>query len=215
MLKQLPNALTLARLLLAPLIAWTVWMAHAASPIANPIASQTPTENSQWATIAALLFVVAALTDLFDGLLARALNAESRFGRIIDPIADKLLVGLPLIALGIIAARDAWPFWIVVAASAFVIVARDLGITLWRMMSPDGEGVRVSRLAKYKTALELIAVGAPVVLTGAYVAWGSGVELGAEHLQLLAGAWAVLLASAAALSAWTGLQYLGVGARRS
>jgi phosphatidylglycerophosphate synthase len=73
MLKHLPNALTLTRLVLAPVIAWAVWSTQLG-------------EDKGWAVVAAVLFVIAALTDLFDGMAARAFHAESRFGRIIDTI---------------------------------------------------------------------------------------------------------------------------------
>ena len=69
MLKQLPNTLTLLRLVLAPVIAWAVWQAYA----------MAESEGQAWAVWAALLFVIAALTDLFDGMVARALDAHSKF----------------------------------------------------------------------------------------------------------------------------------------
>jgi cardiolipin synthase (CMP-forming) len=185
-LKHLPNALTLIRLALAPVVAWAIW--QAASGVAD---------SHGWAITAAASFIIAALTDLFDGMAARAFNAESKFGRIIDPIADKALVGLPLIALSLTALQRAEPFaWIIASASA-VIILRDFSITWMRFTAKDGEGVRVSQLAKWKTALELIAVGYPVLL-GVF-----GPLAGP-----LAMAGVALLALAAALSAWTGLQYL-------
>lgn len=191
MLKHLPNALTLLRLVLTPFIAWAVWLTW-----------DGPSRYSEAASIlAAGLFVLAALTDLFDGMAARAFNAHSKFGRLIDPIADKLLVGLPLIVLSIFAVRFGWMFWPVIVASSAVIVLRDLSMTLLRLTAKDGEGAPVSRLAKWKTALELVAVGAPI-LAGACM--GYGLDLGAN----IVGAWVALLALAAALSAWTGFQYL-------
>lgn len=212
MLKLLPNALTLLRLVLAPVVAWAVWQAYA-TPIeatADPdtYAAELAGAN-MWAVAAAVLFVIAALTDLFDGMAARAFNAGSKFGRIIDPIADKLLVGLPLIAIAIVAWRAQWPWWTVIVAATAVILARDVVITVLRMVAPDGEGVRVSQLAKVKTAVELVAVGAPILMaaapsvakmTGLSASFGFGPEV-------MAG-WTVVLAMAAALSAFTAFQYL-------
>ena len=188
MLKQLPNALTLARLTLAPVIAWTVWCASA-EPGLGPFALG--------------LFVLAALTDLFDGMAARAFDAHSKFGRVIDPIADKALVGLPLLAISAMLLLQAAPYgWIVALASA-IIICRDLGLTLLRMMAGDGEGVRVSQLAKWKTAAEMVAVAASLLalaLPG----------LGLATLPWMTPTWVALLVLAAVLSAITGLQYLGM-----
>jgi CDP-diacylglycerol--glycerol-3-phosphate 3-phosphatidyltransferase len=209
MLKQLPNALTLSRLVLAPVIAWAVWMSFAApqAPLlpGDPVPALTPPEG--WSLAAALVFVIAALTDLFDGMLARALDAHSKFGRLIDPIADKALVGLPLIALSMIAIMKGLGGAWVIAAATGVIVARDILVTVLRLTSTDGEGVRVSQLAKWKTAVELIAVALPLI------------TIAAPALAKLAGAPAFtipywlqlaqifLLLLAAILSVWTASQY--------
>jgi CDP-diacylglycerol--glycerol-3-phosphate 3-phosphatidyltransferase len=212
MLRHLPNFLTLLRLLLAPVVAYAVWQAYATPMDATVHPEQYAAEMSgaqMWAALAAILFVFAALTDLFDGMAARALKVDSKFGRLLDPIADKALVGLPLIAISIVAWKNEWQLWQVVAASTAVIVGRDLLITLLRFVASDGEGVRVSQLAKWKTALELIAVGAPIIFIGAPAiaklsgftdAFGAGPEL-------MLG-WTALLALAALLSAVTALQYL-------
>jgi cardiolipin synthase (CMP-forming) len=187
MLKQVPNALTVARLALAPVVAYAIWRAFA---------------DAGWGPIALGLFVVAALTDLFDGMAARALDAHSRFGRVIDPIADKALVGLPLIAISaMLLLQGAGHAWIAALASA-VIVCRDLSITLMRMSSADGEGVRVSKLAKWKTSAEMMAVAAALLAIAL-----PGLALPVAPWMTVA--WVSLLALAAALSAITGLQYLG------
>src|SRR5262245_16227876 len=103
MLKHLPNLLTLLRLILAPVVAWAVWQAYAMpaeAAASNPQNFDAELSGAQaWALLAAGLFVFAALTDLFDGMAARALGVDSRFGRLLDPVADKALVGLPLIAV--------------------------------------------------------------------------------------------------------------------
>lgn len=197
MLKQIPNALTLLRLILAPVIAWVVWQGSA-SPDAG---------NQDWAMWAAGLFIAAALTDLFDGMAARAFDAHSKFGRLIDPIADKALVGLPLIAISIVAARGEWPLWGVIALSTAVIVVRDVTMTLIRFAAKDGEGVRVSQLAKWKTAIELVAVAIGILLMAApALAKIAGVSFVVSDAVLLG--WIGFLAIAAALSAYTAWQYL-------
>lgn len=193
MLKQIPNALTLARLVLAPVIAWAIWEAY----------NSTDEAAQSWTIWSAVLFIVAALTDLFDGMAARAFNAHSKFGRLIDPIADKALVGLPLIALSIVAAQTPWPFWWAVAASTAVIVLRDTTMTIMRMTAKDGEGARVSSLAKIKTALELIVIGALLVAVAA------ATQIDAEGWSdVLYPVWVGLLVITACLSAYTAWQYL-------
>lgn len=193
MLKQIPNALTLARLILAPVIAYAIWEAY----------NSTDEAAQGWTIWSAVLFIVAALTDLFDGIAARAFDAHSKFGRLIDPIADKALVGLPLIALSIVAAQAPWPFWWAVAAATAVIVLRDTTMTILRMTAKDGEGARVSSLAKIKTALELIVIGALLVV----VAIGTQVDAGGLQ-DVLYPLWVALLVITAALSAYTAWQYL-------
>lgn len=215
MLKQIPNALTLTRLILAPVVAWLMWLAFATRFVAGEeSASGFDQRVAMYLTYAAALFVVAALTDLFDGLAARAFDAHSKFGRIIDPIADKALVGLPLIVVAL-----CWnafdPLRPVVLVASAVIVIRDVLMTVIRFMSPDGEGARVSSLAKIKTALELVVLGSYLAATaiGAHVRVQASREdpsavLAAPFPDMLAYVWTALLVVTAALSAYTALQYL-------
>jgi CDP-diacylglycerol--glycerol-3-phosphate 3-phosphatidyltransferase len=213
MLKHLPNALTLARLILAPVIGFAVWQAYAMPQDAALTAPQTFATQlvgaQGWSLAAAILFVIAALTDLFDGMAARALKAESKFGRLIDPIADKALVGLPLIAISIAAIRGNWALWPAIAAATVIIVGRDITVTTLRMTAKDGEGARVSQLAKWKTAVELVAVATPILISASpsivkMLGLGDTFAVSSEVTY----AWIALLALAAALSLVTALQYL-------
>lgn len=218
LLKHLPNALTLLRLVLAPAVAWL--MLEATIQLVFRIYVREGREAvfysniaETW-TLAAALFIVAALTDLFDGMIARALNAHSKFGRIIDPIADKVLVGLPLIVIaGCWDAADVTRLVVIIATA--VIIIRDVSMTVIRFMSPDGEGARVSSLAKIKTTLELVAVGSYLVAMaiGAHMQVQASLEdpngmFVLPYADLFAFAWIALLALTAALSAWTAFQYL-------
>ena len=215
MLKHIPNALTLIRLILAPVIAWLSWEGVYISGYSEVIDSATYHWGETSLTIAAILFVIAALTDLFDGMAARAFNAQSKFGRIIDPIADKALVGLPLIAIAhaqwhdVFFSRDN----ILISLSVAVIVVRDVTMTWIRLSAPDGEGARVSSLAKIKTALELFVIGAYLVSAVAVIhipeirAHDEGQQL-IQLRGILIPIWTALLVIAAALSAYTGWQYL-------
>ena len=212
-IKHLPNALTLLRLALAPLVALAVWQSLAIPVDAAATAPQAfaplKAQAQGWALAAAIMFVLAALTDLFDGMAARALDAHSKFGRIIDPIADKALVGLRLVVLSVIALLQAWPLALPIAIASAVIVGRDLLITWLRFRAPDGEGVRVSNLAKWKTAIELVAVGIPILLSAApSIVSMLGAGDGFAVSDALVTSWVGVLALAAALSAYTASQYL-------
>ena len=227
MLKHIPNALTLTRLILAPVIAWFYWLGASPWPPHVPglgydeAIAQYDYLTTTYLSLAAVLFVVAALTDLFDGMAARAFNAHSKFGRIIDPIADKALVSLPLIAivLSLWHARFLNFFYFPITLAVAVIVVRDVTMTWVRLAAPDGEGARVSSLAKIKTALELFVVGSFLVVAAiethfleAVAKMSSSVELQqALRIDLpraLWIGWSLLLVITAALSAYTGWQYL-------
>jgi cardiolipin synthase len=133
----LPNLFTIARIVLI-------------LPFAILFLNGSPA--TRWGALA--LFLVAAATDWVDGYLARRLNQGSDFGRMLDPIADKLLVAaviVLLIATGGIAG------WTVVAA--LLILMREIAVSGFREhLAPMGIVVRVSQLAKWKTACQLVAL---------------------------------------------------------
>lgn len=205
-----PNLLTLLRLILAPVVAWALW--NAASPPnmgEDADLAAYLDASGDWAILAAALFTFAAFTDLLDGWAARALNADSKLGRLLDPIADKALVGLPLIVLAIIAWQNAspLPMLLVLGISTLIIVGRDVVITILRMTASDGEGARVTSLAKWKTTAELLAVGLPIFLVAApAIAERFGSEFSTAPWMIWS--WMILLALAALLSAITAIQYL-------
>lgn len=218
MIKHLPNALTLLRLVLAPVIAWLAWVGGDIRGFGEILPqSYYDLQDTSYA-LAVILFIVAALTDLFDGMIARAFNAHSKFGRLIDPIADKALVGLPLIAIVVAFwnERSSSGIYVSIATlAAAVIVVRDVTMTWTRLAAPDGEGARVSSLAKIKTALELFVIGAFLVLAGVenYI-WQTLSSDNEDSLMFMrffrewGSIWLALLVITAALSAWTGWQYL-------
>lgn len=227
MLKHVPNALTLLRLVLAPVVVWFFWQGVAGSmnPPPQPYTYQEPAAAAAFTqylnsvafdlTMAATLFILAALTDAFDGMAARAFNAHSKFGRLIDPIADKAIVGLPLIIIAFAMWFSGYPLWPVVAIASAVIIIRDVSMTLVRLNAKDGEGARVSNLAKIKTALELVIVGSLLVVTalGAHLQAQFSVDNpGMIFVPFYAATfewvWLIALVVTAALSAWTAWQYL-------
>lgn len=212
MLKHIPNALTLTRLVLAPVIAWLMWMAMNYPGMRGAVATPEMIRGvANYISTAAILFVIAAITDLFDGMAARAFNANSKLGRIIDPIADKALVGLPLIAISIGVLGNGYPPGPIIVGATAVIVIRDVLMTVIRLTASDGEGTRVSSLAKWKTALELLVVGSILVVNAIQS------QIQAQDVTTLfepplfeffQQAWVALLVITAALSAYTGWQYL-------
>ncbi|MEE3625754.1 CDP-diacylglycerol--glycerol-3-phosphate 3-phosphatidyltransferase [Nitrospirillum sp. BR 11752] len=138
MLTSLPNLLTLSRIVLIPVILALLWF---------------PATWTAWT--AAGLFALAAITDYFDGYLARAWHEESIIGRFLDPIADKLLVAAVLFLLVAdhkIVGHAVLP--------AVIILLREVAVSgLREFLAGLRVGVPVSRLAKWKTAIQLMAIG--------------------------------------------------------
>jgi len=138
-LAQLPNALTLSRLALIPV--FVALMIEAGDAHTWP---------------AGIVFGVAGVTDQVDGFLARAWRVESRFGKIADPIADRLMIDAAVILL-VAYGRLPW-------AGLVVIVVRDLLLLAgWRVLAPRGIDVDVNLLGKGATWLLYAAVGCRIV----------------------------------------------------
>lgn len=134
----LPNILTTLRLLAAPAVA--VMFLYFTRPYAD------------W--FALLLFVSAAVTDWIDGYLARAWNQETKLGAMLDPIADKAMV---VIALMVIIGFSSWSPWLVLPAT--VILFREVFVSGLREYLGDTAGtLKVTQLAKWKTALQMTAI---------------------------------------------------------
>ncbi|MGB2571352.1 CDP-diacylglycerol--glycerol-3-phosphate 3-phosphatidyltransferase [Micromonospora citrea] len=130
------NGLTLLRLLLVPVFAGSVvvsGMSHAG-----------------WRTAACLIFVVASVTDLVDGWIARRFGLVTSVGKVADPIADKALTGAALLLLSW---YDRLPWWVTA-----VILARELGITALRFWVIRHGVIAASRGGKVKTALQILAI---------------------------------------------------------
>jgi CDP-diacylglycerol--glycerol-3-phosphate 3-phosphatidyltransferase len=134
----LPNVLTVVRILLVPVIV---------------VALLEETPNAD--TIAAVVFAVAAFTDGLDGYIARARGSVTNFGKLMDPLADKLLIIAPLISL---VSLDRIAPWI-----AMVIITRELAVTMLRMVAVErGVVVEASWLGKLKTILQVAAIFAAI-----------------------------------------------------
>jgi CDP-diacylglycerol--glycerol-3-phosphate 3-phosphatidyltransferase len=128
-----PNALTVTRIAMVPLIAWLL------------------IENGGESVVAALLFIVASVSDFYDGYLARQWRVESVFGALTDPFADKLLV---LASLGALAAAGTVPWWI------FALVgARELWVTILRAQARrHGVVLAAGPLGKIKMGVQVFTL---------------------------------------------------------
>ena len=136
---NLPNTLTVLRILLVPVVIVA-------------LLDETPNGDA----IAAGVFALAALTDGLDGYIARSRGAVTTFGKLMDPIADKLLVTAALVALVSLNRLDAWV--------AMVIIAREFAVTGLRGLAAEqGVVIQASWLGKVKTALQVAAVFALII----------------------------------------------------
>lgn len=138
MTMNIPNILTILRLLAAPGVA--IMFLYFTRPLAD------------W--FALILFVGAALTDFVDGYLARAWSQESRFGAMLDPIADKAMV---IIALLVIIGFSPWSPWLVLPAT--FIVFREVFVSgLREFLGAQAGLLQVTKLAKWKTTAQMVAI---------------------------------------------------------
>ena len=130
---NIATVLTMIRLVLVPVFIWA-------------FLPGTP----GWRVTATIIFLVAAITDHFDGSLARSRNLITNFGKIADPIADKALV---MSALILLAWDGAMPWWVTI-----VIIIRELGITLLRFVMLRRSVMAASKGGKLKTVLQMIFI---------------------------------------------------------
>ncbi len=133
---NLPNALTMLRLLLVPVFAWLLL--------------RNGGDDSASRVWAAVVFVVAGATDFVDGELARRMNLVTSFGKIVDPIADKALTGTALLGLSYLGDL---PWWVTI-----VILVREIGVTLLRFAVIKYGVIAASRGGKAKTLAQMLAI---------------------------------------------------------
>jgi CDP-diacylglycerol--glycerol-3-phosphate 3-phosphatidyltransferase len=166
-----PNTLTLARVAAVPVIVVLLLF-----------------PNRPCTFLAALLFSAASITDYLDGFFARRQGLTSEFGKIMDPLADKLLSSLTLIMLS----GHGWiPAWVVC-----VIIGRELSVTgLRNAVSQKGKDASASWLGKYKTGFQIAAI-IPLLFHYPYF----GIQLHAIGMVML---WAALI-----LTVWSGIDYM-------
>lgn len=161
-MKSLPNILTSMRLVLALFMFLALAAAAGAVPgLSNHLTLETQFALQRFAVIA---FVVASVTDFFDGWLARKMQAESIWGAILDPIGDKVLVCGAILGLMSLGAQP------MVLLPAGLMLFREFTVSALREVGA-GKGVKlpVTKLAKWKTALQMVALTAELVVA----AWGA------------------------------------------
>lgn len=170
--RQTPNIITSARIALVPVVLWLIlgywesWMGRLA---------------------ALILLVIAASTDGIDGAIARKRNLVTNLGKILDPIADKALLSGALIALSI---QGAIP-WIATG----IILVRELGITVFRLVVVKKRVIAASNGGKFKTVMQIIAVSMVI----------APFEFLGDWFSILT---QIVLWFTVALTVYTGIQYL-------
>ncbi|WP_338466558.1 CDP-diacylglycerol--glycerol-3-phosphate 3-phosphatidyltransferase [Novosphingobium sp. ZN18A2] len=189
----LPNILTLSRIVAVPVLAFFLWW-------------------SDWTTgyaLAFAMYVLMGVTDYFDGYLARAQGTVSKLGVFLDPIADKIMVAaviLVLTAQGVLTGPYVGDAHVI---AGLIILIREIAVSgLREFLGGIQVSVPVSRLAKWKTTFQMVALGA-LILGGAMPQWNvviGGVEANVPHTVGLTTLW-----GAAVLTLITGWDYLRVG----
>lgn len=153
---SLPNLLTISRIVVIPVIFLSVYI-----------------NATWWSLLAAVLFIVASITDYFDGYLARARGEVSAFGRLLDPIADKLLVTSALVVL---LAKPGMVCYSISYIPVIVILCRELLVSgLREFLMEVHVGMPVTRLAKWKTGFQMTALS--MMLLKGFWYWGGIGEL--------------------------------------
>lgn len=144
-----PNFITVARLLFVPVGAYTLFKNGGNDPT--------------WQYISWAVFFFLALSDIVDGNLARSRNAITEFGKFLDPVADKVMIGTAMISLSIL---NRLPWWITI-----VILVREIGITIFRLAIIKRGVIAANKGGKVKSTFQNIGVGFYVLPLGTNLYW--------------------------------------------
>lgn len=181
---SLPNILTYARIIAVPLVVLCFF-------VEGRLQSS---DTSRWAALA--IFAIASITDFFDGYLARIWQQTSTIGRMLDPIADKLLVSACLLLLAADGTIAGWTLW-----AAIIILCREILVSgLREYLAELKVSVPVSRLAKWKTTAQMVALA--FLLAG---------PAGEKILPFTTEIGIILLWISAILTLYTGWDYFRAG----
>ena len=183
---NLPNVLTYSRIVAVPMVvACMYWSELLQGGLAL-----------RWVALA--IFVTAGITDILDGYVARMWSQQSSLGRMLDPIADKLLVASCLLMLAADGTIKGWSLW-----AAIIILCREILVSgLREYLAELRVSVPVTRLAKYKTTAQLVAIG--FLIAG---------EAGDEIMRYTTDIGLYLLWASALLTLYTGWDYMRAGVR--
>jgi len=183
---SLPNTLTYARIAAVPAVVACMY-------------GSDILQGGLWLRWVALaIFIAAAITDFFDGYFARMWGQQTTFGRMLDPIADKLLVASCLLMLAANGTIRGWSLW-----AAIVILCREILVSgLREYLAELRVSVPVTRLAKWKTTAQLVAIG--FLLAG---------EAGDRILPVVTHTGLTLLWLSALVTLYTGWDYFRAGVR--
>ena len=156
---NIPNLITVVRILLAPVFIWML------------LADNGAHDALRWA--AAVLFIIAIATDGIDGMIARRHNLVTDLGKILDPIADKILIGGALVCLSILSEL---PWWVTI-----VILVREIGITVFRFVMLRDRVIPASRGGKLKTIAQSVSISLALLpfqpVFGEWVHWVNTVTM--------------------------------------
>ncbi|MGX9901721.1 CDP-diacylglycerol--glycerol-3-phosphate 3-phosphatidyltransferase [Arthrobacter sp. SA17] len=170
---NLPNILTMLRIVLVPFFVWFLAADNSSHGI--------------WRWAAVVAFAVAIYTDKLDGDIARSRGLVTDFGKIADPIADKLLIGSALVMLSIL---NELPWWITI-----LILVREWGITALRFFVIRYGVIPASRGGKLKTVVQTLAIFLYVIPLASLAPWLEFLALG-------------VMLVAVVITVWTGVQYV-------
>ncbi len=135
-MKSIPNILTVLRLLACPLLIYLFEIS-----------------NNLWALI---IFVLACLTDFFDGYLARKGNFKSNFGKVLDPFADKILIITMLVSILVFTSLNEIAY---VYIAFYIIIVREIVVSLLRFnLTDENKSIDVNIFSKYKTFIQMISI---------------------------------------------------------
>ena len=174
---NLPNILTMLRIVLVPFFVWFLILD----------APGLQAQNGVWRWAAAFVFAVAIYTDKLDGDIARSRGLVTDFGKIADPIADKLLIGSALVMLSLL---QELPWWVTI-----LILVREWGITALRFFVIRYGVIPASRGGKLKTVVQTVAIFLYVLPLASIAPWLGVVAF-------------VVMMAALAITLWTGGEYV-------
>ncbi|WP_284753604.1 CDP-diacylglycerol--glycerol-3-phosphate 3-phosphatidyltransferase [Arthrobacter sp. efr-133-R2A-120] len=170
---NLPNILTMLRIVLVPFFVWFLL--------------EDNSQHGIWRWAAVVAFAVAIYTDKLDGDIARSRNLVTNFGKIADPIADKLLIGSALVLLSVLGEL---PWWITI-----LILVREWGITALRFFVIRYGVMPASRGGKLKTVVQTVAIFLYILPLNSFAPWLVSVAF-----------WVMIVALA--ITVWTGVEYV-------